>query len=201
MDYAHAHSVAMVWLEQYGSFTLFCLLIMGIVMFPVPEETLMMGAGVLMHTGHLHPTPTLLACYAGSIAGISLSYLIGRQTDKYFIKKYGSWAGLDPLTWKKLHLYFKTYGAWMLVFGYFVPGVRHFTGFLVGATRLEWSRFARFAYSGAVLWVSLFLSIGYFLGDKWVQKIAAEKYVFVDTLVTIALFYCLYTLFRKFLCK
>lgn len=201
MEYSEVHSLGMLLLQQYGAIALFGLLVLGIVAFPVPEETMMMAAGVFVHTGHLQPVSTIFACYLGSMAGISLSYTLGRQTDRHFMRKYGSYAGLDPALWKKLHSYFKTYGAWMLVFGYFVPGVRHFTGFLVGVSRLEWRRFMLFAYSGAVLWVTTFLSIGYFLGEGWVRAIAAEKYILVDTLVTLALFYGLYTIFKKILVK
>jgi len=41
------------------------------------------------------------------------------------------------------------------------------TAFAAGMSDLEAPQFALFAYTGAVLWVSAFLSLGYFLGDRW----------------------------------
>ncbi len=52
-------------------------------------------------------------------------------------------------------------------YGYFIPGVRHLTAYAAGMSDLEAPQFALFAYTGAVLWVSAFLSLGYFLGDRW----------------------------------
>jgi membrane protein DedA with SNARE-associated domain len=52
------------------------------------------------------------------------------------------------------------------VIGYFIPGVRHFTGFSSGMATLPFHHFALFAYSGALLWVTSFLTIGYFFGHK-----------------------------------
>ena len=52
-------------------------------------------------------------------------------------------------------------GKWALIIGYFIPGVRHLTGYVAGGLRLPWRYFALFAYSGALLWVSLFIGAGY----------------------------------------
>ena len=38
---------------------------------------------------------------------------------------------------------------------------------------LEFHWFALFAYAGAVLWASSFLSLGYFLGERW-QAVSAQ---------------------------
>ena len=54
--------------------------------------------------------------------------------------------------------------------GYFIPGVRHFTAIVAGTSKLELHSFALFAYSGATLWVSTFVFLGYHFGP---QSIAA----------------------------
>ena len=55
------------------------------------------------------------------------------------------------------------------MFGYYVPAVRHFTALVAGISRLESSLFAIFAYLGALIWSTVFISIGYFLGEQWEQ--------------------------------
>ncbi len=155
------------WLTHYGSASLFFLLILGILAFPVPEETLMVLAGALIRAGKLNPTFTMLAAYAGSICGITASYFVGRLVGLYFLKKYGNWIGMTEERLQKAHDWFARFGKWSLVIGYFIPGVRHFTGLTAGTTNLEYRHFALFAYSGAIIWVSTFLSIGYFFGKYW----------------------------------
>lgn len=151
-------------LIQYGSITLFVLLALGIIALPIPEETLMVFAGALMGKGILIVPFTVLAALAGSVCGITLSYLIGRTGGSYLLHKYGSWAGITEWRLHRAKRWFERFGKWTLVVGYFIPGVRHFTGLSAGVTGLHFKQFALFAYFGAVLWISTFLSIGYFFG-------------------------------------
>ena len=51
------------------------------------------------------------------------------------------------------------------MFGYFIPGVRHLTGYIAGTTALEYRHFAVFAYTGGVAWVLAFIAIGYFFAE------------------------------------
>lgn len=155
------------WLLHYGSFVLFVLLALGIIALPVPEETLMVLAGILMSKGHLQIFPTIIAALFGSIVGITGSYLIGRTAGYYVIKKYGGWIGITESQIEIAHGWFERFGKWALFVGYFIPGIRHLTGFTAGTTYLEYPKFALFAYSGALFWVSTFLSLGYFFGNKW----------------------------------
>lgn len=158
-----------IWLAHYGSFALFGLLILGIIAFPIPEETMMVIAGILMYDEKLSIYPTLLSAYAGSIVGITISYLLGRTAGQYIMHKYGNWLGLTPAVIQKMHNWFERFGPWVLFFGYFIPGVRHFSGFSAGTTGLSYKKFAIFAYSGAIVWVTTFLSIGYFFGRYWLS--------------------------------
>ena len=66
-----------------------------------------------------------------------------------------------------MHEWFEHLGRWVLTIGYFVPGVRHATAVVAGAMELDRTSFAIFAYGGAALWVTTFLSLGYLLGENW----------------------------------
>lgn len=152
------------WLLHYGSFALFGLLALGIIALPVPEETLLVFTGYLIQNGTFNPVSAFIAAYFGSIVGITGSYLIGHTGGLYIIKKYGSYVGLSEEKMNKAHNWFERYGKWVLFIGYFVPGVRHFTGIFAGVADLEYHHFALYAYSGAFFWVTTFISIGYFFG-------------------------------------
>lgn len=165
MEYLHDSFVS--WLLEYGSLALFFLLALGIVALPIPDETLMVISGVLIHQGNMSPIPTLIAAYLGTICGITLSYLIGRTAGHFVIKRYGKWIGINDQNLKKAHDWYEYLGKWTLTFGYFVPGVRHVTGIIAGMTELEYPKFALFAYTGAILWATTFLSIGYYFGPYW----------------------------------
>lgn len=174
------------WLLHWGSLALFCFLIFGILALPIPEETLMVIAGTMMHQGVLHIHWTILAAITGSMCGITSSYLLGR-TAGAFLSKHTRWFGVTETHLKKVHDWFEKYGSWTLFFGYFVPGVRHFTGLMAGTAKLEYKRFALFAYGGAVVWTSTFLSIGYFLGNYFFAALKDIEINF-DDILSIAIF-------------
>lgn len=160
------------WLTQYKALALFLLLALGIVGLPIPDETLMTFAGILIAKGYLEIVPTLCAAYSGSIAGISLSYFIGRTAGSYLLNRYGRYLGLTEKKINKAHVWFEKIGKWTLLVGYFIPGIRHLTGYVAGATELRFSQFAIFAYTGAFIWASLFLMLGYFSSQHWERVVA-----------------------------
>ncbi len=178
-----------LWLLNFGPFALFALLAVGIIALPVPEESLMLLSGILIDKGVLHPVYTVLAAYAGCLTGITVSYLLGRSSENYLVKKWGKIFGLTQERMAKFHSWFAKYGKWALFFGYFVPGVRHFTGFSAGLSRLEYKHFALFAYTGAIVWASTFLALGYYFGEygTYLLEIFEEHIDTAASLLIIAL--------------
>ena len=164
-----------IWITQYGSLALFVLLALGIFALPIPDETLLLFVGVLIAHQQLMPLPSFIAAVSGSIAGISISYIIGRTAGNFFIRRYGHWIGLTEERMQRVHGWFERIGRWSLFIGYFIPGIRQVTGYAAGITALSYRQFALFAYPGAVIWVTLFLSLGYFVGDRW-DKIESFLY-------------------------
>ncbi|CAF23680.1 DedA family protein [Candidatus Protochlamydia amoebophila] len=188
------------WLEQYGVFALFALLALGIIAFPVPEETLLVISGILMKNGSLKITETIIACLGGSVCGITASYLLGLKAGIYFFNRTGKWFGLTQKHLDKAHQWFERFGKWALFIGYFIPGVRHFTGFSAGMSRLEFKEFTLFAYSGALVWVSSFLSLGYFFGDyglSFFHHLGKGDQTTIFIIVLLTLTYLVYAFTKK----
>jgi membrane protein DedA with SNARE-associated domain len=154
-------------IAQYGHLAVFCLLVLGIVGLPVPDETLLTFSGYLVYRGQFHFLPTVLTAFAGSVCGITISYTIGRTGGLFLIHKYGPYVHFTPERLARVHNWFERLGRWALFFGYFMPGIRHFTALVAGSSELEPHVFASFAYSGGLLWVITFVSLGYFLGEHW----------------------------------
>jgi len=183
----------LLWVSKYGSFALFVIFALGIIALPVPEESMMVIAGILMSKGDLPILQTVLACILGSIVGITGSYIIGRTAGHFVLVKYGSWFGLTEEKLKKAHQWFESYGKWTLFFGYFIPGVRHFTGVFAGMTELSFRQFCLYAYFGALAWGTTFLSIGYFFGDYWLalyEVVEAKiEFVVIGLIMLAILFY------------
>jgi membrane protein DedA with SNARE-associated domain len=186
------------WIANYGYAGIFALLMLGIVGLPVPDETLLTFAGYLIWRGQLRLAPTAAAALAGSICGITISYTLGRLTGYFLIEKYGSKLHIRMERVHQVHDWFRRLGRFTLTFGYFVPGVRHLTAYVAGASELETPVFAVFAYAGAVLWTGSFLTLGYVLGDQW-NRITAKVHegVAIAVLALAAAGLCVYLWRRR----
>jgi len=157
----------LAWITQYGYFAIFSLLVLGIVGLPVPDETLLTFTGYLVFKGHLSPLPAFLAACGGSATGITISYILGRTFGLALIHRYGKYLRITEEHVNAAHAWFARVGHWGLTFGYFIPGVRHFTAYAAGMSEVEPHQFGLFAYSVAALWTASFIGLGYFLGERW----------------------------------
>lgn len=177
------------WITQYGYGAIFVLLVLGIVGLPVPDETLLTFAGYLVFKEKLAFLPTLLTAFLGSSCGISVSYACGRGLGPYLVRKVGPLLRLKPEHLSQVQTWFARWGKYTLVIGYFVPGVRHVTAFVAGSSRLPLPVFALFAYSGALVWTSSFIGLGYLFGEEWTQLsgIMHRLLIMLATLVILAL--------------
>jgi len=157
----------LAWISQYGYLAIFVLLAFGIVGLPIPDETLLTFSGYLVFRHRFVLPFAYAAALAGSASGITISYWLGRTFGLALIHRYGKYLRISEAHIQKAHAFFERAGHWGLTFGYFVPGVRHLTAYAAGMSDLAPAPFAIFAYSGACLWTATFISLGYFLGDRW----------------------------------
>ena len=155
------------WVAQYGYFAIFGLLMLGIVGPLIPDETILVFAGILAREGHLDYVAVLAAGYAGSLCGITMSYFVGRKGLLYLLERMPYFRRHSAEYMERVNIWFGRYGRWTLFFGYFVVGVRHFTAVVAGASKMRVRHFAIYAYTGGLIWVVCFVSLGYFLGDQW----------------------------------
>jgi membrane protein DedA with SNARE-associated domain len=174
--------IAFHWVSQHGYAGIFSLLIFGIVGLPVPDEWLLTFSGYLVFKGTLMFIPTLGAAFLGSTCGITVSYTLGHIFDTYVLLKYGSYVHITPALLQRVHSWFERRGRWTLLAGYFIPGVRHLTGYVAGASELSFASFALFAYTGAFCWAAFFITLGYVLGEQWdrvLQSIDETKFLMI----------------------
>lgn len=157
----------LAWITHYGYLAIFFLLVFGIIGLPIPDETMLTFSGYLVYTGHLSLPLAFATALAGSITGITISFYLGRVLGMKVIHKYGRYLHITEQQLGTAHAWFERVGHWALTIGYFIPAVRHFTAYAAGISELEPQHFALYAYSGAILWVSTFIGIGYFLGERW----------------------------------
>ncbi|WP_191126330.1 DedA family protein [Cerasibacillus terrae] len=192
-----------VWHEavsQYGYIAIFTLLTMGLLGLPVPDEVLVTYLGYITSLGEMSFTITFLSAVFGSICGISISYFIGVKLGEPFVRKYGSKLKVRAHTIERTKRLFSKYGSIFLIISYFIPGVRHVAAYISGITKYSFKHFLFFATIGAVVWVTVFLSLGNRLGANWgiiADFIRKYSWSIVGTLILIIVVCITYYRYRK----
>lgn len=157
--------------HQYGYFGLFLSLVLGIVGLPIPDEILMTYFGFLVSQGHFSFRITFWVAFCGSVLGMTLSYLIGRYFGFSLLQRYGRRRGVLKQI-REVQSWYRRYGRFLLTIGYFIPGVRHFTAFTAGISKMSFMTFVLFSYTGGMLWTLTFILLGRMVGDHWMTIVA-----------------------------
>lgn len=191
--------IALDWVAQYGYVALFCMLMLGIIGAPFPDDLLLAFAGYLVFAGYLKPIPTVVSAFMGSLCGITVSYGLGRFLGFPIIERYGHIVYMTPRRLNRVTSWCRRFGKWSLLIGYFIAGVRHWTAFVAGVSKLRLPVFALFAYTGGFLWSVTLISAGYVLGEQW-ACISAHGcwYTYAAVAICLALVLTGYLIHRRF---
>ena len=183
-------------IAKYSYLEIFIALGLGIVGLPIPDEMLMAYAGFLVFQGKLNFLSTLVVAFLGTSCGITIGYVLGKTLGNRFITRYAAKMNVNPEAIKNAENFYLRYGKFALFIGYFIPGVRHLTAIIAGASRMPSRTFALFAYTGGFLWTITLVSLGYFLGENW-RQVYMYSHRFIIPLVLLCISAVLAGVYRK----
>lgn len=185
------------FVEMYGYFALFGFLAMGIIALPVPDEVLLTFSGYLTSYGHLSYPITIIVSFAGSMTGMMTNYYLGKKVGKPFLVRFGKRVFITPARLDRAEGWFRQYGIWTVAFGYFVPGVRHFSCYIAGVSHVKLWKYLMFAGAGALVWSAGFITLGHIIGANWhIIIVIFDRYV-GKSLLVLAIIVTVILLFKK----
>lgn len=185
-------------LNHYGYVVLIIALMLELIAFPLPGEALMTYCGYIIYMKKMNWAFSIIAAALGAAAGITLSYYIGKALGIRFFEKYGHYIHMDRKRLDRLSSWFEEHGNKMLIVAFFIPGVRHVTGYFSGITKIPYKKFALNAYIGAFFWTSTFISLGKVLGADWEKyHILIKKYLLIGSIIVVAIIISIY-LYRSY---
>jgi len=137
----------------------------GLVVTPfLPGDSLLFAVGSLAAIGAMQAEYVIPLLITAALAGDNTNYWIGRkigpkvfnqEKSKFFNKKY-----LD-----RTHQFYEKYGRITVILARFLPFIRTFAPFVAGIGRMTYKVFLLFSIIGALLWVNLFVIVGYYFGN------------------------------------
>ncbi|OWR27670.1 alkaline phosphatase [Saccharibacillus sp. O23] len=181
--------------EQHGYLVMFLGLFLEFIALPFPGETTMAYAGYLSYTGTLRFDLLLIVAFLGTTTGMTATYWIGQRAGLPFLRRFGRWFFKESKL-LKTQSFFDKYGPGLIFFGYFIPGVRHFTGYLAGIMNISFRKFAAYAFSGALFWTLLFLGLGKIFGPQWSVAFKLAEHYAVWIVSALVLLVCVFVIYR-----
>lgn len=135
----------------------------GVVIMPfLPGDSLIFAAAAFAAIGKLNIVILYFVCLVAAILGDTVNFEIG----KFFENKSLENSKLIKKEYlERTERFFKRHGGKSIVIARFIPIIRTFAPFVAGIGKMKYTRFIRYNFFGAFLWVTLFCSIGYFFGN------------------------------------
>lgn len=161
------------WIRYFGPTLIYVILFLivfcetGLVVTPfLPGDSLLFALGALSAgDGAQLSLPILLVSliFAG-VLGDAVNYSVGRFVGpKIFSREQSTFFNKKHLI--RTQDFYDRHGGKTVILARFLPIFRTFAPFVAGIGRMTYPRFAMFNVIGAVAWVGLFLTAGYYFGN------------------------------------
>ena len=155
-----------VFIRAYGYPALFGAMVIEQFVPPMAGEPLLLGAGALAGTGHFRLWLAAALALTGTVAGDLVWYEVGRRGGHRVLKRLCRLSIEPDSCVRRGEDTFARRGASALLIAKFIPGLNSIGQPLAGALGMPRLRFLIFDVFGAVLWVGLYVGLGYALHDQ-----------------------------------
>lgn len=141
----------------------------GLVVTPfLPGDSLLFAAGAFAADGTLRIEWLIPLLIVAAILGDTVNYWLGSWLGQHAFNRkipFLTQANLD-----KTHAYFEKYGGKTIIVARFIPIVRTFAPFVAGIGSMNYRHFFAYNVIGAIVWVLIFLGLGYGFGQIPIVK-------------------------------
>jgi membrane protein DedA with SNARE-associated domain len=152
-------------LNQYGYLAVAALVLLEDFGVPVPGETVLILGAVYAGAGRLNVFLVALLGFLAAVLGDNIGFAIGHFGGRPLIERYGRYILLTPERVDKTTAFFERHGGKIIIVARFIEGLRQANGIIAGLSGLHWAKFIVFNMIGAALWVTVWVSLGYFSGS------------------------------------
>lgn len=155
-----------LFIRTYGYPALFGSLVVEQFVPPIAGEPILLGAGALAGTGRFSLWLAFALALAGTIVGDLVWYEVGRWGGYRVLRQLCRIAVEPDTCVRRGEDMFARRGASALLIAKFLPGLNSIGQPLAGALGMPRLRFVLFDGLGAVLWVGVYVGLGYALYDQ-----------------------------------
>lgn len=200
----HCNQYIGQFIQEYGNFIYPILFIIifcetGLVFLPfLPGDSLIFAAGTFAAIGKMNFWLLIVIIIMSAILGDTVNYEIGKHFGKKILnnKKFKL---IKDENLKKAEDLVKQYGGTAVLLARFMPIIRTIVPFVVGMGELHYPKFIKYNAIGGIVWVSLFLTMGYLFGN--IKAVQEHFTLIIIAIVILSLLPILITYIKKKLNK
>ena len=152
--------------DKYGLLLAFAAVLLEQLGPPLPSGPLLMVAGALATEGRVSAWSLAGVAWGASMLGKIALYVVGRRYGRQAMGALCRLAVTPNSKIDKTDRRFERWGAALLIFAEFIPGVRTLAPSLAGAEKLSPTSFLLYSAVGAALWTGLYLGIGLVFSEQ-----------------------------------
>ncbi|MEW9701503.1 DedA family protein [Paenibacillus sp. SI8] len=183
--------------DQYGYLVLFLGLFAESLALPFPGELAMAVSGHLSTIGNYSILLIIFYSYIGAIIGTTFTYYLGYKLGTPFFDKYGKFFFMNRDRLAKITKWFDKYGNKLILVSYFIPGLRHFTGYVSGILKVRLRTFLLYNYAGGFVWVLIYVMIGKLFGQKIEQLLQLISHYSAAAILVLVTGFVLVLVFKQ----
>ena len=186
-------------IQHFTYIGIFCLLILGGMGFPFPEDGVLIASGLLIAHGVVKLAPALMVIYPALLIADFILYSIGRKYGRMVVEHKRFSRIVSPAVLSRLEEKFKRWGALTVFLG------RHFVGFrapifiISGVMRISRIKFLIADGLSAIITISITLGLGYLGGNSLMilkKDITRVDYILILALVILVAGWIILRYFR-----
>ena len=153
-------------LSQYGYLIIFLGVAAESTGVPLPGETILISAGILVQRGGLDLTGAIAFGVLGAVVGDQIGYLAGRFGGRSFVLRWGRYLFITSERLERAEAFFARHGGKAVFLARFFSGLRVFGALVAGISRMRWRTFLVYNALGGAVWATGAVLVGYFLGSS-----------------------------------
>ena len=153
-------------ITSYGVGVLFITTFLSCLALPVPASLMMLAGGGFAASGDLVLSQTMAAAYCGAVLGDNAGYGIGRQGGARLSGWLNGSPGRAALRAKAEASLDKWGGVGVFLSRWLFSPLGPYVNIAAGLTALNWPRFAIAGALGELVWVGVYVGLGYGFADQ-----------------------------------
>ncbi|MCG6902636.1 MAG: VTT domain-containing protein [Rhodobacter sp.] len=145
----------------YGLYIIAAATFLSCLALPIPSSLIMLTGGAFAASGDLAASTTAATALAGAVLGDQAGYLIGRSGASWLQRLTGAGGKPASLVARAQALSNDWGGIGVFLSRWLFSPLGPYMNFVTGAARMNWPRFTLWGALGEIVWVSLYVGLGY----------------------------------------